>query len=138
MRVDDVELSSKTAERLAHTSHEAEAEEWSAAGRLDPAMDEDTAILFVIDGIAGHRGVITWTTWPRLTSSIPWASAWRSAPLANGWKKLTIYATRSGLSNLWDMILPHRGGGSGLGLVDVLQVLEVRIAAQNLARLPGL
>ena len=56
--------------------------------RLDPAMDADSPDVLVARDGPGRAWVTTWTEWPRRTSSAPWASACRSAPLANGWKWL--------------------------------------------------
>ena len=53
MRVDDVDFGAQAAECSDDAGEEAHCEERTAGDSLDPAVDEDSAVFFVADGISG-------------------------------------------------------------------------------------
>ena len=85
MGVDQVVMRAEPPQRGDDPGHEPQPEEATRRRRLHPAVDlhSPTRLIARAPAIAC---VTTWTVCPRRASSVPCASACRSAPLAMGWK----------------------------------------------------
>ena len=55
MRVDHIDLGPKTPKRPDHAGHEGQTEKRPHGRSLDPAVNQDSLVLFVVDRVSRHR-----------------------------------------------------------------------------------